>query len=172
MNPVAFPKRGGLSPPSTATWKKKIFHAMAVEPTTKYPKNKWDWFLLFDWSTNPTISTRVQIRRLCDISRKTVSLFSVQDEILKFQNFKIKRWLYRRHTRHVSLDTIRSNGCVSRISGGTTTTANETQQSKKKSSVFLFFFAKHAGWKDARSMTLIVWISNIHTCPTGSISSS
>ena len=145
---------------------------MIVKPTTKYPKNKWDWFLLFDWSTNPTISTRVQIRRLCDISRKTVSLFSVQDEILKFQNFKIKRWLYRRHTRHVSLDTIRSNGCVSRISGGTTTTANETQQSKKKSSVFLFFFAKHAGWKDARSMTLIVWISNIHTCPTGSISSS
>ena len=46
--------------------------------------------------------------------------------------------------------------------------ANETQQSKKKKRKILpsfFFFAKHAGWKDARPMTLIVWISNIHTCP-------
>ena len=54
VNPVAFSKKALA--PFHSNLKEKIFHAMAVEPTTKYQKkeiNEVD-FLMFDWSTNPT----------------------------------------------------------------------------------------------------------------------
>ena len=39
VNPVAFSKKA-LAPPAQQFERKKIFHAMAVEPTTKYQKKE------------------------------------------------------------------------------------------------------------------------------------